>query len=123
MNFRTVREAYDLFSEAGIVVLYPCAADMTDADAYLNLDLAKNGAQQFRSLLDTIKESNFLYIDNPLNSFDRRESFCAGYAHGLEKQIFSSNRVENLPLEDCFFIRVLSPREVIEFMRAQKIVF
>lgn len=125
-----VRKTYDLFEQNGITVLSPRKSDIEDMDAYIRLELESKemskpgqlteGAQYLLdALLGDIRQSDFVYVSNILNCFSATETFAAGYAHALEKAVFSCSRVENPP--GGAYVRVLSPQEVIDFLKARQL--
>lgn len=124
---KDVCETYDLFEQNGITVLSPRRSDIADMGAYIRLDMESKEmsgpgklTEKSRHLLGTllvdIRQSDFVYVVNPHNGFFDTETFAAGYAHALEKPVFSYCRVENPP--GGAYVRVLSPQEVIDFLKA-----
>lgn len=125
-EFRSVRETYDFFDREGAIVVSPLRPDIEDIGAYIRWDLDIKNQSGYESdrardlmdiLLRAVEESDFVYVINPLNDFDYMQTFVAGYAHGLGKHMFSSCRVEKSPAGN--YVKVFSPDEALEFMRAE----
>lgn len=79
------------------------------------------GARKERSILkcfDKIEKADVVYVVDPTGYVGNSVSADMGYAHAKNKPIYASDPIDDVALLDLVN-RVLSPKELIEFLRKE----
>ena len=111
--YTQVVELIDEFGDLGMEVLSPAKSEIVNPGGEFVI-LKSDHSEFIKDLeqkhLDAIKNADFLYICNPGGYVGKSASVEIGYAHALEKPIYSMERPEDGTLAE--FIVVKRPSDI-----------